>query len=146
MKNKITLLILAFFAFSSLQAQDKEEHREKIKALKVAYITQELNMNSQVAQKFWPVYNQYEIKKRELQKRENLDWDTVGSINEARAEAMLKEYLDIEKEEYTIKKQLFTDLKRFLTAREIIKLHELEASFHQKLIKEYRERMKGEKR
>lgn len=146
MKNKITFLILAFFAFSSLQAQDKEDHREKIKALKVAYITQELNMNSEVAQKFWPVYNQYEIKKRELQKRENLDWANVGPINESRAEEMLQEYLIIEKEEYTIKKQLFTDLKRFLTAREIIKLHELEASFHQKLIKEYRERMKGEKR
>lgn len=146
MKNKITFLILAFFAFSSLQAQDKEDHREKIKALKVAYITQELNMNSEVAQKFWPVYNQYEIKKRELQKRENLDWATVGPINESRAEEMLQEYLIIEKEEYTIKKQLFTDLKKILTAREIIKLHELEASFHQKLIKEYRERMKGEKR
>lgn len=146
MKNKITFLILAFFAFSSLQAQDKEDHREKIKALKVAYITQELNMNSEVAQKFWPVYNQYEIKKRELQKRENLDWANVGPINESRAEEMLQEYLIIEKEEYTIKKQLFTDLKKILTAREIIKLHELEASFHQKLIKEYRERMKGEKR
>ncbi|QED37260.1 hypothetical protein FK178_05830 [Antarcticibacterium arcticum] len=146
MKNKITFLILAFFAFSSLQAQDKEAHREKIKALKVAYITQELNMNSEVAQKFWPVYNQYEINKRELHKRENIDWATIGSINEARAEEMLKEYLIIEKEEYTIKKQLFTDLKKFLTAREIIKLHELEASFHQKLIREYRERMKGEKR
>lgn len=146
MKYTFTLLILALFAFPSLQAQDKSEHREKIKALKVAYITQELNMNSEVAQKFWPVYNQYEVKKRELHKRENVDWSTIGTISEARAEAMLKEYLVIEKEEYTIKKQLFTDLKKFLTAREIIKLHELEAEFHQKLIKEYRDRMKAEKK
>lgn len=146
MKHIITLLILAIFAFSSLQAQDKSEHREKIKALKVAYITQELNMNSEVAQKFWPVYNEYEVKKRELHKRENIDWSTIGAISEARAEEMLKEYLVIEKEEYTIKKQLFTDLKKFLTAREIIKLHELEAEFHQKLIKEYRDRMKAEKK
>ncbi|HSJ12578.1 MAG TPA: hypothetical protein VK916_07815 [Gillisia sp.] len=146
MKYTFTLLILVLFAFPSLQAQDKSEHREKIKALKVAYITQELNMNSEVAQKFWPVYNQYEVKKRELHKRENVDWSTIGTISEARAEAMLKEYLVIEKEEYTIKKQLFTDLKKFLTAREIIKLHELEAEFHQKLIKEYRDRMKAEKK
>lgn len=146
MKHIITLLILVIFAFSSLQAQDKSEYREKIKALKVAYITQELNMNSEVAQKFWPVYNEYEVKKRELHKRENIDWSTIGAISEARAEEMLKEYLVIEKEEYTIKKQLFTDLKNFLTAREIIKLHELEAEFHQKLIKEYRDRMKAEKK
>lgn len=146
MKHIITLLILVIFAFSSLQAQDKSEYREKIKALKVAYITQELNMNSEVAQKFWPVYNEYEVKKRELHKRENIDWSTIGAISEARAEEMLKEYLVIEKEEYSIKKQLFTDLKKFLTAREIIKLHELEAEFHQKLIKEYRDRMKAEKK
>ena len=146
MKQIISLLILVLLSYSSLQAQDKREHRERIKALKVAYITQELNMNSEVAQKFWPVYNQYEVKKRELHKRENVDWGTIGTITEDRAEAMLKEYLVIEKEEYAIKKQLFTDLKKFLTAREIIKLHELEAEFHQKLIKEYRDRMKGEKK
>ena len=146
MKQIITLLILVLLSYSSLQAQDKSEHRERIKALKVAYITQQLNMNSEVAQKFWPVYNQYEVKKRELHKRENVDWETIGTITEDRAEAMLKEYLVIEKEEYAIKKQLFTDLKKFLTAREIIKLHELEAEFHQKLIKEYRDRMKGEKK
>lgn len=146
MKNKITFLILAFVAFSSLQAQDKEAHREKIKALKVAYITQELNMNSEVAQKFWPVYNQYEVNKRELHKRENVDWSTIGAINESHAEEMLKEYLIIEKEEYIIKRQLFIDLKKFLTAKEIIKLHELEAAFHEKLIREYRDRMKSEKK
>lgn len=33
--------------------------KERIKALKVAYITKELNLTSAEAEKFWPVYNDY---------------------------------------------------------------------------------------
>ncbi len=141
--KKIILLLMFFTSIFSLQAQDRDdrkEHRERIKALKVAYITQELSMDPQLAQKFWPIYNNYESKKLELHRREHINLDNTGSISEAKAEEMLKEYLDVEKEEYLIKKELFQDLKKILTAREIIKLHKLESDFNKKLIKEYRER------
>ncbi len=38
---------------------------EKVKAIFAAYVTKELNLTSEEAQKFWPVYNEYaaEIKK-----------------------------------------------------------------------------------
>lgn len=149
MKKVLLGLFIFLFAFSGLQAQDKkgkEEHREKIKALKVAYITEELNMNTKLAQKFWPIYNRYEAQKRELHKREHIDLEGADAISEAKAEEMLKEYLDVEKEEYVIKKQLFNDLKRILTAREIIKLHKLEADFNKRLIKEYRTRREANKK
>lgn len=139
-----TFLLILFLSTFSMQAQSKQEHREKIKAHKVAYFTQELNMDSKLAQKFWPIYNKYEQDKRALHKRETIDFDKLGYVSEAKAEQMLKEYLNIEKEEYSIKKQLFSDLKQILSAREIIKLHQLEADFNKKLIKEYRERKAAE--
>lgn len=138
--KKITIILLIFLSAGGVNAQDKKDHREKIKAHKVAYITQELNMDSKMAQKFWPIYNKYELDKRALHKRETVDFEKLGNISEAKAEEMLKEYLAVEKEEYIIKRQLFTDLKKILTAREIIKLHQLESDFNKKLIKEYRER------
>lgn len=144
------LFVLSFFltVFSGLQAQekhDKESHREKIKALKVAYITEELNMSTRLAQKFWPIYNKYEEQKRELHRREHIDLEEADKFSEAKAQEMLKEYLAVEKEEYVIKKQLFVDLGRILTAREIIKLHKLEADFNKKLLKEYRTRKAANK-
>jgi Skp family chaperone for outer membrane proteins len=48
---------------------------EKLEAIKVAYITKELSLTSDEAQKFWPVYNQYfaELKKaREDNKTDEL--------------------------------------------------------------------------
>lgn len=145
MKNIILVLALLLSGMCSLQAQTKNDHREKIKALKVAFITQELNMNSQTAQKFWPIYNKYEKDKRDLHKRENVDWDNIGTISDFKAEEMLKEYLTIEKEEYVIKKQLFSDLKKILSAREIVLLHKLESDFNKKMIQEYRNRLSAEK-
>lgn len=143
MKNIIIIITIFLSALTSLQAQDKNDHREKIKALKVAFITQELNMSSQTAQKFWPVYNKYEKDKRTLHKRENVDWDNIGTISDSQAEEMLKEYLAVEREEYVIKRQLFSDLKKILSASEIVQLHKLEADFNKKMIQEYRNRTKA---
>ncbi len=140
--KKIIVLFLMFPAFMQLQAQseDREAHREKIKALKTAYITQELNLSTKVAQKFWPIYNDYEAKKKDLHRREHLDIDISSPecITEDQANGMLQEYLDVEREEYIIKKELFRELRKIISAQDIIKLHKLEDEFHKKLIKEYR--------
>jgi len=140
MKNIIIGFTIFLSVLTSLQAQDKNDHREQIKAMKVAFITQELNMSSQTAQEFWPVYNKYEKDKRALHKRENVDWDNIGTISDSKAEEMLKEYLAVEREEYIIKRQLFSDLKKILSAKEIVMLHKLEADFNKKMIQEYRNR------
>ena len=59
--KKIVLIIAIFFScFTVLYAQDDNDPRsERIQALKIAFITQKLNLTADEAQKFWPVYNQY---------------------------------------------------------------------------------------
>jgi len=60
------LLLTIFAASFSLGLIAQQPFKgERIKALKVAFITQALNLTSEEAQKFWPVYNAYdqEIKK-----------------------------------------------------------------------------------
>lgn len=140
MKNLIIILSFFLLPICIVEAQTKEDHKEKIKALKVAYITEELNMSPEMAQKFWPVYNSYECQRRDLHRREHIDLNNTANVSEAKAEEMLKEYLAVEKEEYVIKEQLFKELRKFLSAREIIKLHKLEDDFNKKLLKEYRSR------
>jgi len=144
--KKIILLFILFTSFSNLQAQDREENRERIKAMKVAYITQEMNMTPELAQKFWPIYNNYECKKMDLRRREHDEIDNIETLTENEAEKLIKEYQDIENEEYQIKKLLFSDLKKIISAKEIIKLQKLESDFNKKLWKEYRDRKEGERK
>jgi len=65
MKTTITLLAGLLF-FTSLQAQrqrpdldTRSAELKKIQAMELAFITKELNLNPQEAQKFWPIFNQY---------------------------------------------------------------------------------------
>jgi hypothetical protein len=148
MKNLIFTISLLLTGLSGI-AQDKdfnrEEHRERIKAMKVAFITQELKLDKDLAEKFWPVYNRYECLKMDLHRKEHSELENVESLSEVQAEKMLKEYENIEKQEYEIKKELFSELKKIITSKEIIHLHKLESEFNKKLWKEYRERKAGEK-
>lgn len=116
-----------FSGLWEMQSQDRSEsHREKIKELKTAFFTQELNLDKQKAQKFWPIYNEYESELHELRKREHRDLPNLECISEDEAEEMLKEYVIIERQDYVLKEKLFKDLKEIMSSQEIIKLHKLE--------------------
>lgn len=145
MKNLILILLLFSGLWPMLSQERDDSHREKIKELKTAFFTQELNLDEKKAQQFWPVYNEYESSIHELRKREHRDIPNLECINEGDAEEMLEEYIDIEKQDYILKQRLFKNLKEIMTAQEIIKLHKLEDKFHKKLIKEYRARKEREK-
>lgn len=68
MKQFILILTLFIGSFSVASAQNdsKESRTEKVQALKIAFITQKLELTSAEAQKFWPVYNRYETDLRQV--------------------------------------------------------------------------------
>ena len=143
MKQLILFILLLTSATNF--AQGGEKIKERIKAQKVAFITDKLELTSEEAQKFWPIYDKYEQKRRELYRREHRDINDVECISESKADDLLKEFVEIEKEDYELKKQYFADLKSILSSKDIIKLHQLEEDFHRKLIREYRARQHKER-
>jgi hypothetical protein len=59
--KKFILIITFALGFCFAKAQDDGGKRgEKIQALKIAFITQKLGLSAEEAQRFWPVYNQYQ--------------------------------------------------------------------------------------
>ncbi len=68
MKQFILLLTFFISSFSFVKAQDnnRQARSEKIQALKIAFITQKLELSTEEAQKFWPVYNRYETDIRQV--------------------------------------------------------------------------------
>ncbi len=56
----LIFLTVSFFAKAQEeQPQVSEKKQQDIEALKVAFISKELDLTPDEAQKFWPVYNQY---------------------------------------------------------------------------------------
>jgi len=57
-------LCLSLFSLKMLGQQSKQTPLEQIQSLKIAFLTKELSLTPEEAQKFWPVYNQYEMEMR----------------------------------------------------------------------------------
>jgi hypothetical protein len=51
-------------------AQDgiRDESKQRLEAIQIAYLTKELSLTTQDAEKFWPVYNKYQDELRGLLK------------------------------------------------------------------------------
>lgn len=60
-KLYLILSFLSVFGFAKAQDDNQPDNKklQEIEALKVAFISKELNLTPEEAQKFWPVYNQY---------------------------------------------------------------------------------------
>ena len=61
MKKYLLILIILLGSFSVAFAQEGDDltKQEKIQALYVAYVTQQLQFTPEEAQKFWPVHAQF---------------------------------------------------------------------------------------
>lgn len=139
MKNILFMALLLFTGFFAT-AQDRDAHREKIKALKTAYITDGLNLTAEEAQKFWPIHNNYEEKRRALYYRERAEVANIECLSEDKANSKLDEYVELERQDYLLKKQYYNDLKKIFNARRIMQLKKVEDEFNRKMMREYRAR------
>lgn len=73
--KKLLLIITILNSFLAAQAQqpnraDRGDNRntdlKKIQTMEMAFITKELNLSPDEAQKFWPIYNQYRNELRNI--------------------------------------------------------------------------------
>ena len=76
MKKILLILVMALGISVVSNAQDDDGEKgngSRIEALKIAYLTKKLNLSTDEAQKFWPIYNQYmgEIRKTRMDARQN---------------------------------------------------------------------------
>lgn len=141
------LAILFFLLAASVHAQ--EGKHEKIKALKTAYITEKLALTSSEAEKFWPIYNQYDEKFHLLRKKEKNEIfkkisDGLENLNDAEANNLIDKSLTLESEEMELRKQMITELRSVISPKKIIILKKAEDDFKKELLERYRQN-KGDK-
>ena len=140
MKIKFTYLLLLIFGIQLGFGQEKDSRKEKIKALKIAFISQKLSLTSEEAEKFWPIYNKYD-EKIMLLKEEQLKLKLEN--RNLKGEEALKKIEEAEQKEAEIlalKKKMRTELIPIISAEKVLKLEQLEHEFHRKLLDKLRER------
>ncbi len=128
MKTKIIYPIV-FLLISTLSfSQGFKEKKEKVKALKVAYITEQLDLTKEEAQKFWPIYNAFDDKQAELRHEkmrailDRFEPGNVDKLSEKDASTLLTQMEAVEESLFTLRKKFIKDLQGVLSAKKIVSL------------------------
>lgn len=131
-------LLFVSFSFSSM-AQRGAAKRERIQALKVAFITEELQLTSEQAKNFWPVYDQLEDELKDLRHQSNKHPD-FSTASDKEIESWVLKKLDLEVQQATIKKTYIERFKKIITWQQIASLLHVEKRFKKELLERIQER------
>lgn len=126
MKKYLLILALALGSIFSVKAQDDlpadaNKRQEKIEALYVAYVTQQLSLTPDEAQKFWPLHTQF--------------------VNELKAVNKSLPELDKQQQFLNIKKKYQDGFNKILGTNRCERFYRIDGEFKRKLL----ERMNNRK-
>lgn len=132
-KKYILFYFLMLFAFLKVFPQSGNK-KEKIEALRVAFITQKLNLTADESQKFWPVYNDYQDKlkaaRQEFKKQPTIFITDKDAQNYLDAELLLKQRA------FTLYKEYYDKIKKTIPIKKVAELRQAEEDFKKELLKQ----------
>ena len=148
MKKHLLALSILVFLSSFLSAQNKSSFHQKIRAYKVAHLTDQLNFSENDAQKFWPIYNEYSDQMMKLHKEERSKIKKrvhhlggMQNLSEKEAKEIISHIIEIEKKRSELKSTFFDKVSKFLSYKKIVMLELAEHEFNRKLLR----KLKGSK-
>ena len=144
MMNKIVTIVLVLFTALSY---GQRGNREKIKSLKVGFITDRLELASKEAQQFWPIYNKFEEKREALRKKERIEirdkMQEAWMLSEADATNLLNKLMSFKEETEKLEASYLKEIKLVLSAKQTLLLLSAEEEFKRQLIRQYRKNRGG---
>lgn len=143
-------MVLAMVVAMPANAQDEEmpqipeERVQQIKSQRIAFITQRLDLSPAEAEKFWPVFNQYDkelegVRKELREMHRGLRKD--ADLTDAEASAAIDKELAARQKELDIRKRYAADFKRNIGAVKTVRLGRAERDFNHELLKRMRDRV-----
>ncbi len=139
MKNIYALTVLLLMTTVAYSQNDSFQQRlNNIRSQKIAFITQRLNLTTEEAQVFWPVYNELAQEKDKLNKQRKEitfelrnNWD---SLSDKEKENLSDEFVGLKLKEATLEVEYHEKFKKVLDTDKVLKLYQAEMAFKNYLI------------
>lgn len=142
----ISLTIVQLVAWSQddpgRPPEGRERMLEKMESMRVAFLTNKLDLTTEESTRFWPVYNEYTRKRMELrkdmvfQKRELKNKE----LSEEDSKKALEEQFSIQEKELNLKKNYYEKFKSILPPQKLAQLEPAEMEFNHEVIRKLKER------
>lgn len=128
MKQLLLFSLFILLAIGSFAQPNKKG--ERIESLKIAHISGKLNLDPQTAERFWPVYNQYENELSQVvMERRRMNQNDTRSA---------EDILDQEQKALDIKRKYSTQFQRIIGPDQMNTLYSAEKEFRQMLMRKAR--------
>lgn len=135
------IMLLLIFLPAKVIAQNPA--MEKLNAYKIAFFTRRLNLTPQEAEKFWPVYNEYQNKRMQIQTdRARMNrYVNQNELNMTEKEMIetADKLISLEVQEAALAQEYHKRFKEILTPQKVIRLYQAENQYRQQLLNELRE-------
>ena len=142
------LLAIITFSLSGLYAQN-QPGSERMKAAKIKFFTEKLELTPSESDKFWPVYNDYQSRKTKLtNERRNLMQfykENQANMSSKEISESLDRYIEIEKEISELLDRYNEKFKQVLANEKVLKIYFTEVQFRNYLLKQLRTHQQGMK-
>ena len=117
----------------------KAQNGERIEAMKIGFITERLDLTSEEAKVFWPVYNKFtdEMKKLRLTTKGKIteEMADMPSLSDAEADKILNDMVNFKLNEAELIKRYAQEFKKVLPVKKVVLLFKAENDFKRELLK-----------
>ncbi|MSQ78559.1 MAG: hypothetical protein EXR21_02630 [Flavobacteriaceae bacterium] len=131
------LLCIGFNAFADVP-QPGPTAINRIEALRVGFISEKLQLTSEEAKLFWPIYNQYRREQDDLKRKyKNAEEINMEAMTDAESEKMLTDMMTLRQMQVDLMKKYTSEFKKSVNTRKILLLFKAEEDFKKVLLKQY---------
>jgi Spy/CpxP family protein refolding chaperone len=103
---------------------------------KIAFITNRVSLTQDQAQKFWPLYNEFSAKRREINRNGRLlRRDVTEGMTDQQIRDNLTQSFAMRQQELNLEKDYFDKFQKVISMRQVAQLFQAERDFTKEVIK-----------
>jgi len=127
--------LLTFSVSDSYGQRRNEEEIRKIQDAKIAIITNRVNLTPEQSKDFWPIYNEFSAKKRDMHRSmRQLIGNKGEGASDDQAMNNLKEVQELKQKQLELEKEYQARFLTVISAKQLVELYKAERTFNDMLL------------
>jgi hypothetical protein len=144
MKNRFILFFLILAPTLVMGQPGNRPGEDKFEAKKIAWLATKLNLSSEEAKTFWPIYNDYTREQQDLRKERFQKMISfrklkeIDDLNDTEIQTLIVNDFDFKQKELNVEKKYYNKFKSSLPIKIVGKFYRAQETFKKELLNQFR--------
>jgi Spy/CpxP family protein refolding chaperone len=132
----LAALLLTLAPAAQAQGGRRAQRLGQLENAKIAFITNRVSLTQDQAQKFWPLYNEFSARRRELNRNGRLlRRDITEGMTDQQLRENFTQSFNSRQQELNLEKEYFEKFQKVISLRQVAQLFQAERDFTKEVIK-----------